>query len=292
MNELRKLLHLIETDDEDEGLNIELKSHFSHPNPDSFRDDENDCWIITNNKRRIEFKSERAIQNYFRQICLKTIAAFLNTTGGKLFIGVSDKIDETGRRKIFGVNHDDNFSRDRYKLDMLDYLESNFSQNYVSKYINIEFVNIGSIYVCVVDVLPITNDLPALVTFDNKEGTLFVRLDNRTVKKTSTIDLILFGRDFWNRNEKLNPSSPPIVEGLPSGWVGPFELEKVELDEEKKIVSLHLRNLNKPVLCKFPNKYFSLGAMCKSLEGRSVILTSTGRYTVQSGYFSDIQIWE
>ena len=32
MDELRRLLHLIETDDVDEGLNIELKSHFARTN--------------------------------------------------------------------------------------------------------------------------------------------------------------------------------------------------------------------------------------------------------------------
>ena len=95
------------------------------------------------------------------------------------------------------MNQSESFSRDRYKLDLLNHLEKTFTQNYVSKYINVEFVSIGKPCVCVVDVQAITNDLPALVTFENKQETLFVRLDNKTVQKASPKDLILFGRDFW-----------------------------------------------------------------------------------------------
>ena len=55
MDELRALLHLIETDDADEGLNIELKSHFAHPNPEKFKIDGEKRWVIKLVKREIEF---------------------------------------------------------------------------------------------------------------------------------------------------------------------------------------------------------------------------------------------
>jgi len=290
MDELRTLLHLIETDDADEGLNIELKSHFAHPNPEKFKIHGEQRWVIKSEKREIEFKNDGALQNYFRQICLKTIAAFLNTKGGKLFIGVADKVGENGKREIFGVNQSESFSRDRYQLDLLNHLENTFTQNYVSKYINVEFVSIGKPCVCVVDVKAITNDLPALVTFENKQETLFVRLNNKTVQKTSPKDLILFGRDFWTRNDMPSPS-PEANAAVPAGWDGPFKLISVELDENQKIVSLNVAERAKPIVCKFANKFYSLSSICKSLEGSTVILSSTGRFTVRGGYFSDIQLW-
>ena len=178
-------------------------------------------------------------------------STFLNTKGGKLFIGVADKVGKNGKREIFGVNQSESFSRDRYKLDLLNHLEKTFTQNYVSKYINVEFVSIGKPCVCVVDVQAITNDLPALVTFENKQETLFVRLDNKTVQKTSPKDLILFGRDFWTRNDKLNPSPKPNP-AVPAGWEGPFKLISVEPDENQKIVSLHVAERAKPIVCNLP----------------------------------------
>ena len=57
MDELRRLLHLIETDDVDEGLNIELKSHFAHPNPHNFRVGKEQRWVVSRrNNQKIEFK--------------------------------------------------------------------------------------------------------------------------------------------------------------------------------------------------------------------------------------------
>lgn len=292
MDELRKLLHLIETDDVDEGLSIELKSHFAHPNPQRFKLKDEQRWVVKLEKKEIVFHGETALQNYFRQICLKTIAAFLNTSGGKLFIGVSDNINEDGKRKIFGINQAENFSRDKYKLDLLNHLENVFTQNYVSKYINIDFVSIGKPCVCVVDVKPITNDLPALVTVENKKEVLFVRLDNKTVQKTSTKDLILFGRDFWTRNLTSRSAGDTTQVQVPNGWSGPFELVSVELDHGSKVIALNVRERARPILCKFSNKFQSLSNICKSLEGKTVILSSTGRFTVHGGYFSDIQPWQ
>ena len=289
MNEYRKLLHLIETDDVDEGVSIELKSHFAHPNPEKFKIDGQKSWIIKSGNRELHFQNESALQNYFRQICLKTIAAFLNTDGGKLFIGISDKVGENGKREIFGVNISEDFSRDKYKLDLLNYLEKTFTQNYVSKYINVHFVAVGNPCVCIIDVKQIINDLPALVKFENKEEILYVRLDNKTVPKTSTRDLILFGRDFWTRTRETEPELQGSGPNLPNGWTGPFNLVSTELDENKKIISLNVAERTNPILCKFPNKYHSLSSICKSLEGGKIILSSTGRFSVHGGYFSDIQ---
>ena len=78
---------------------------------------------------------------------------------------------------------------------------------------------------------------------------------------------------------------------LPSGWFGPFTLKSVDLDAENKVVSLNVQESPRPIVCKFANKYFSLSSASKALIGQTIILSSTGRFTVQSGYFSDIQKW-
>jgi hypothetical protein len=292
MDELRRLLHLIETDDVDEGLNIELKSHFSHPNPHNFRVGNEQKWVVSRrNNQKIEFKSERSLQDYFRLACLKTIAAFMNSHGGKLFIGVGDKVDEkTGKRPIFGVNTGDDFNRDKYKLKLQDDLKNSFSETYISKYLTIDFVSIGKPCVCVIDVKPIINDHPVIIKADGKE-ILYRRIDNRTEPVKNTLEIVLFGRDFWARLDNMTEDVSGQGKTLPSGWVGPFTLKSVDLDAENKVVSLNVQELPQAIVCKFANKYFSLSSASKALIGQTIILSSTGRYTVQSGYFSDIQKW-
>ena len=290
MDELRKLLHLIETDDVDEGLNIELKSHFAHPNPEKFKKGKQ-LWVIKQNKKPdIEFKNEDAFQDYFKIICIKAIAGFLNSQGGKLFIGVGDSIDEsTGKRPIFGVNSDENFSRDKYKLNLLNYLNKFFTETYISKYLKIGFVSIGKPIVCVVEVMPIQNDFPVIIKINDVGERLYRRSDNRTIPVMSLEEIIQFGRDFWSRLENSKPDNVEIEIMPPNGWVGPYFLVSVDLDYDNKWVYLNLKEFDKPIICKFSNKFASLGAASKALIGKNIILTSTGRFKVESGYFSDIQ---
>ena len=101
--------------------------------------------------------------------------------------------------------------------------------------------------------------------------------------------MVLFGRDFWTRLDDTKADDMGQKKPLPNGWVGPFTLKSVDLDAENKVVSLNVQELARPIVCKFANKYFSLSSASRALVGQTIILSSTGRFTVQDGYFSDIQ---
>ena len=141
-----------------------------------------------------------------------------------------------------------------------------------------------------IDVKPISNDHPVIITADGKE-TLYRRIDNRTEPVKSTLEIVLFGRDFWTRLDNMTGGDSGQEKTLPSGWSGPFTLKSVDLDAENKVVSLNVQELTRPIVCKFENKYLSLSSASKALIGQTIILSSTGRFTVQHGYFSDIQKW-
>ena len=306
MDELRQRLHLIETDELDEGLNIELKSHFAHPNVDQFKIGEEKRWVVKDRSKEREFTGEAQVQNYFKHACIKSIAAFLNSYGGQLFIGVGDKIDpKDGQKTYFGVQNErrkkkndesqaedtnEAFDRDKYKLELLNDLEKHIPESYINKYLTINFIPNGKATVCVIDVKPITVELPVIIKRDGDE-VLYRRSDNRTKPVLAKLDIIQFGRDFWSRLENQPNLGSGFKTGLPEGWDGPFKLTSVKLDPENKVITLHTEEMGKPIICKFANKYNILSASCVALEGQRIILSSTGRYTVRSGYFSEIQKW-
>ena len=90
----------------------------------------------------------------------------------------------------------------------------------MSKYINVHFVAVGNLCVCIIDVKQIINDLPALVKFENKEET-YVRLDNKTVLKHQQ-KILFYWKRFWARTRETKPELQGSGPNLPT--VGPDRL--------------------------------------------------------------------
>ena len=75
--------------------------------------------------------------------CLKTIAAFLNTDGGKLFIGVSDNGD------ILGIEKDGFPNNDKYQLHLYNLIKDCLGSNFASL-VNTEMMAIEDQFICIV----------------------------------------------------------------------------------------------------------------------------------------------
>jgi hypothetical protein len=108
--------------------------------------------------------------------CIKTIAAFLNTSGGILFIGVADD------RSILGLEKDFESFKKPDKLDEfqkhLDNLIQNYFDNSFFSLIDIKFPTLGKKMVCTIDVKQ--SDKPVLL--NNEETDFYIRRLGSTVK--------------------------------------------------------------------------------------------------------------
>ena len=108
----------------------------------------------------IEFKSTLScdistlkVADYISKQCLKTIAAFINSDGGTLIIGVEDN------GNVIGLKHDYCFLgskrdlRDVFENKLRDMISSNLGKMYASsEYTKIRFEVTNSLDVCIVDV--------------------------------------------------------------------------------------------------------------------------------------------
>lgn len=81
---------------------------------------------------------------------VKTIAAFLNSNGGKLFIGVNDAGEILGIQK--DVEYSGKKNHDSYLVRLNTLITSKLGKD-ISQYIQLEILYLDSKYVCLVDVL-------------------------------------------------------------------------------------------------------------------------------------------
>jgi len=135
--------------------------------------------ISTGESEKLEFKETYSYNTHTKinddkliVASLKTIAAFQNSDGGTLLIGVSDNGDIKGLKKDFTLckpNNPDGFER-----KVLDHLEKRLNP-YIPRRVAISFITLPAGNVCVVDVKS-----KAKATYVD-EDEFYVREGNRTV---------------------------------------------------------------------------------------------------------------
>lgn len=144
---------------------------------------------------RVDIKTNKA-EKYIEHSILKTLAAFLNSEGGILLIGIEDD------KNIIGLELDFNSFN---KSDNLDEFQKHFD-NLISKslgnrfhrYLEVEFFNIDNKIICTVTIKGKSED-PVFITNDSKQDIFYIR------RQASTIDLkpsetLKYVQEHWKQS--------------------------------------------------------------------------------------------
>jgi hypothetical protein len=121
----------------------------------------------------LEFKStlrwdvnERMVNKKLEEVILKTVAAFANSQGGTLLIGVRDEGEVLGLepdyQSLGGVD------RDRFELHLRNLLNQQFGTGFVTSRIAIKFHELGDKEVCQLDTSPARE--PVILKLKDKHG--------------------------------------------------------------------------------------------------------------------------
>jgi hypothetical protein len=121
----------------------------------------------------LEFKSslrwdfkEQTTNKKLEDVIVKTVAAFGNSHGGTLLIGVSDSGEILGLERDYlslgGAN------KDKFELHLRNILNGAFGASFVSSKIKFLFPAIGDVELCRVDIQPSTS--PLIVKVSDKHG--------------------------------------------------------------------------------------------------------------------------
>ena len=149
---------------------------------DMIADDESD---------ELEFKStlrwdlkEEAVNKKLEDVIMKTVAAFANSKGGILLIGVTDDGEVLGLEPDYhslgGVD------RDKFELHLRNLLNQQFGTGFVTSKIIIKFHEVGDKEVCQIETSPAKE--PVIVNIKDKNGQsvekLYVRSGNSSQEIT------------------------------------------------------------------------------------------------------------
>ena len=157
---------------QDEGQTIEFKS--------SLR------WDL--NLRRVNKEVEGAV--------VKTVAAFLNTEGGVLMIGVSDD------KVALGLDADyssitDKPNKDGFLLILQQVLSNAFGTDNFTRYLRIDFCNISGKEICVVYVKPARREVfVAERTASGSKQSFYIRVFNAT-RSIEGAEMLSYIRQHW-----------------------------------------------------------------------------------------------
>jgi hypothetical protein len=137
---------------------------------------------------KLEFKStlrydlmENKVNTKLEKVIVKTIAAFANSLGGDIIIGVSDD------KEILGLDKDyislNNGNSDKFQLKIREILANEIGQLFVINNINISFHSITGKEVCKISVFP--SKKPIYISENDKSGNkqerFFVRSGNSSI---------------------------------------------------------------------------------------------------------------
>jgi len=126
----------------------------------------------------LEFKStlrwdlqENSINKKLEDVVIKTVAAFANSQGGTLLIGVADD------GEIVGLDHDYNslsgVGRDKFELHLRNLLNQQFGTGFITSKVVVKFHEIGDKEICQIATASAKN--PVIVTPKDKNGQLVER---------------------------------------------------------------------------------------------------------------------
>ena len=175
----QKISFWIEENSGNEGTNRSLQELLEH-NEDERLEFKASMWTVYKTVNKISTEEIVDIgkkADYLQDEILHTVAAFLNTSGGTLLIGVKDKPISWGNRpaEVFGVQADykwlgeNNRDADGYILAVYQVLNNGFSDTYTTaNYVNIKVEQFNGKEICRIDVDPLPRIRDAQVYIKEK----------------------------------------------------------------------------------------------------------------------------
>lgn len=131
---------------------------------------------------RVEFKQSARValendapEKVMNEGVVKTVAAFLNSSGGTLGIGITDDGDIVGLQPDLDFKHQD---LDSYQNWLSTLLINNIGAGVVGSRVGIRIESVGSEVVCLIDVQPSPNAVYAKTT--KGDACFYVRVSNTT----------------------------------------------------------------------------------------------------------------
>ncbi|MBI86599.1 MAG: hypothetical protein CMG63_00825 [Candidatus Marinimicrobia bacterium] len=153
-------------------------------------------------KSTLRFDMDKHIFNKELEFAsLKTIAAFNNSSGGILFIGVDNEGTILGLENDYALMGVD---KDGFELHLYNLMNANFGINYTKSYgnrnISVSFPKIGDQEICMVEVK--SGDKHLVLEHSNKNGIktekLFIRTGNQTVQIEKLDEKLIYLNDRFN----------------------------------------------------------------------------------------------
>jgi len=186
-----------------ENQNIEIKETFR------LSDDEIESYK-KDNIYEVQYKKihgKRELQNYFKYICAHEIAGFLNSKGGRLYIGISDKASPSRNVKGFSLLE----TLDKTNQDLNNFLENTFTKIITQECIKTNFIKHDSKYICVIEIKEVSQKKwPVLIgSYNNQKerNIFFIRRDDRTVQITNTQEIIDLVKDYQSSIQIKKPKN-------------------------------------------------------------------------------------
>ena len=144
----------------------------------------------------LEFKStlrwdlkEGAVNKKLEEVIMKTVAAFANSQGGTLLIGVEDD------GKVLGLEADyhslGGVDRDKFELHLRNLLNQQFGTGFVTSKVSITFHEIEDKEVCQVDTKQAKE--PVVITVKDKNGQTIEKFYARSGNSSQEIPLSELG---------------------------------------------------------------------------------------------------
>lgn len=132
--------------------------------------------------QRVEFKKSArasldndAPEKVINEGVIKTVAAFLNSAGGTLGIGITDDGDILGLQPDLDYKHQD---LDGYQNWLTTLLVTNIGAGVVGAHVSLRIESVGSELVCLVDVTP--SPSPVYAKSTKGDACFYVRINNTT----------------------------------------------------------------------------------------------------------------
>lgn len=140
----------------------------------------------------LEFKSTLrwdlklgSINKKLEEVVIKTVAAFGNSSGGTLLIGVEDNGDVLGLANDYAALG--NIDSDKFQLHLINLFNQQFGTAFVASKISIKFHDIDSKEICRVDVLP--SNEPLIIKVTDKNGYISQKLYARSGNSSQELPL-------------------------------------------------------------------------------------------------------